>query len=143
MPKWFASSRGRKAAAALSAARPAIKELYDIYNITRPQATIIQRVAELMGEDPYTLMADLNKADATAANAIYRQFVDRVNQTASMGDKNAAKIKQMIDSDQSLNKLTGSKLKEFAGLFEGSKGAPFSPEQFKFNLIYASSYAVE
>ena len=143
MPKWFASAEGEAVGPALATAKPAINELYDTFMITRPQATIITRVAELMGVDAFDLMKDLNRADMNGANGIFRQFVDRVTTAASKGDPEAVRVKKILDADQGLNKLTGSKLKEFASLFEGEKGAAFSPEQFKFNVIYALSHAVD
>ena len=112
------------------------------WRTTREQASILQRVADMMGEDVYKVMADLHSGAPEDADTLYRAFTQRLEKAAA-SDPNAAKMLEALAKDQSLNKLTGNKLKDLAGIFLGKDGAAFDADLYKGQLFHLLTEGTE
>jgi diguanylate cyclase (GGDEF)-like protein len=143
LPKWFSSAEGQGVSVAMKDILPKTTELHDRWITTRPQATILQRVAEMMDQDVYKLMADLHNAEPKDADTIYRAFLQSLEERAKANDKTATRLLETIRKDQSLTKLDGRKLKDYTELFMGKDGAPFDIGMYKGQLFHMLTDGLE
>lgn len=137
LPRWFQSAEAQAVPLAIRDQMPRLDALLDQWQITRPNATILQRFAEISGQDLNKFIADLHHAKPGDAATMYRQLVDSLKARADGGDAGAQKMFKTLTEDRSLSALDGQKLKQMADGFFGPDGAPFHPADFKARLMVA------
>jgi hypothetical protein len=137
LPRWFQSAEAQAVPLAIRDQLPKLEAMLDQWKIARPNATILKRIADITGQDPSKLIADLYQAKSGQAGTIYRQLVDAVKTRADGGDQGAQKMLKTLTEDRSLSALDGQKLKQMADGFFGPDGAPYHPADFKARLMVA------
>jgi hypothetical protein len=134
MPTWFQSAEAQHIPLALRDSLPNAQALLKGWQAARPNAGILQRVADLMGEDVNKLMARLHTATPAEAQTMFRAFMDGLGQRAQV-EPNAGTLFQALTTDQSLSKLDGMALKKMADGFLAPDGIPFHPQDFNARLM--------
>src|SRR3972149_750191 len=109
---------------------PKVKDHYDLYRNTRPQADMINRMAAALDETPYRLIADLQGAHPKTD---FDTVMKRIKALADEGNKPAAEFMKNIDSTKDLNNAA---LKKVADLFSGEGGAPFDAGMWSAQLMH-------
>jgi diguanylate cyclase (GGDEF)-like protein len=134
MPTWFQSAEAQHIPLALRDSLPNAQALLKGWQAARPNAGILQRVADLMGEDVNKLMARLHTATPTEAQTLFRAFMDGLGERAKV-EPGAGTLLQTLTGDQSLSKLDGMALKKMADGFLAPDGVPFHPQDFNARLM--------
>jgi diguanylate cyclase (GGDEF)-like protein len=134
MPTWFKSAEAQHIPMALRDSLPNAEALLKGWQATRPNAQILQRVADNLGQDVNKLMAKLHNATPAEAQTLYRAFMDDLGQRAPL-EPNAGKLFQTLTTDQSLSKLDGMALKKMADGFLDPDGVPFHAQDFNARLM--------
>lgn len=143
LPGYFKSTEAQSIPLAIRDAVPTIKELADQWQITRPHAAIIERIAGYMKTTPEKLIADLHHAKKGEANHIFSQFMLRLGDAAKAGDTEAAKLVDLFAKENDLMTLNGEKLKTMADAFFGENGAPYNEAVFKLKTMQALAGSVD
>jgi len=130
LPRWALSAEAQVVPLMLKDQMPKVRDHYDLYRNTRPQADLINRMAAALDETPYRLIADLQgKNPKTDFDTVMK----RIKALADEGSKPAAEFMKNIDSMKDLNNAA---LKKVADLFSGESGAPFDTGMWGAQLMH-------
>ncbi len=154
MPKWFDATEAQAVPVAYRAAKKAVEELYDSWNITRPQAQVIDQMAKIMSDAgyitnknaanlPYQLIKKLGDMKTNAdADAWFAQFKADLVKNAG-ADPNIKALLDQINGNDVLKNMTGSDLKKMTDLFYGKSPLPYGPDHFAALMIQDVSKSID
>jgi diguanylate cyclase (GGDEF)-like protein len=134
LPTIFKGAEMQHISIALRDALPNAEALLKGWQAAQPNAGILQRVADILGQDVNKLMAKLHNATPAEAQTLFRAFMDGLGERAKV-EPNAGKLFQALTTDQSLSKLDGMALKKMADGFLAPDGVPFHPQDFNARLM--------
>jgi hypothetical protein len=137
LPRWFASAEAQPAPLVARDTVETIKALRDDFVISRPQASLLQKMADFMEIRPERLVNDLHRAKPEEANTLLRGFVEKLKTSAEAGNKADEVYLRSILQDTGPNRLTGSTLKNMASAFVGKDAAPLRFDEFKARAAIA------
>src|SRR5574340_435919 len=132
IPRWFQSSEAQFIPAMMTDVMPKVNDLYDSWRNSRPNAAVIQRFADVLGDKPAALISDLHNG---------RQTLDALrSRLQALADEGNASAKQLLDDlnpNGSLRDLNNSAMKKIADGFSGKDGLAFDPQLWGVQLMYA------
>ena len=135
MPRWILSAEAQVVPLMLKDQMPKVKDHYDLYRNTRPQANLLTRMSEALGEDVYRTIADLHSGKAD-----YDGIMKRIAALANEGNKAAADFMKNMEGVKDLNNAA---LKKAADLFSGESGAAFDGKMWGVQLMHILSEGAE
>ncbi len=126
MPRWFLSAEGQSVPLMMKDLAGPIKDHYDAWRNTRPQAEWMQRIADGLEMDVYKLIAEVHEGRMT-----FDQIIKQLDELEAQGRQPAKLLKQSLAKVKDLNNHA---LKQMADLFTGKDGLPFGADQWTVHL---------
>ena len=137
MPRWMQSTEAQIVPMALKDQLPKVKDHYDLWNNTRPQADVIKRFADALGETPYELIANLHGTGRSPTD--FDTVMRRINALAAEGNKPASDFLANWKSKD----MTNAAMKKIADLFVGKDSVAYDGKLWGIQLMHLLDQGAE
>lgn len=126
LPRWFVSVEGQSVPLMMKDLMPAVRDHYDMWKATRPQAELLRNLADGLDTDVYRLISDIAN-DVTN----YDQIMASLRELDAQGNaKASALLKQLSE----MKDLSNASLKKSAKLFAGKDAFAFDADLWTVQL---------